>query len=682
MSTQLFLPLLLAGSLLLSGCHTAGVQSTETAAAVDFSDMFTDRDLEIGYDEQTAAHITLSGTTAETDSDAVTNADSTITISDEGTYILSGSLDDGMVIIDAEDTDKIQLVLDDVSIKSTDCAALYVRQADKVFVTTAADTDNTLTGGETFTQLDDNNIDGAVFSKCDLTLNGQGALTISSPGGHGVVTKDDLAITSGSYTVTAAGQGLSGKDSVRIADGTFMLTTDKDGIQSDNTEDTDKGFVYLVGGVFTIDSQGDGISASGWMYVDDANCTITTGGGSANGETHTNDMGFGGGMRVQSGAMPDGMERPQDGEMPQRPERPTDGEIMEGMEPPADGEMPEGMTPPADGELPDGMEPPTQQNESTNTSNDTGASADATTSPAEEESVSTKGLKAGSNLTINSGTFTLDCADDAFHANGDLTFVSGTASIQTGDDAFHADNALTMQNGTIDISASYEGLEGMTVTVSGGDISVVSSDDGINAAGGVDQSGVGGRQDQFAAQDGVYVNISGGNLTIDASGDGIDSNGDLTVSGGTVYVSTLSSGADGALDYNGSASISSGTVIATGGSAMAQNFGEDSTQGSILLSVDEQQAGTTVSIADSTGKVLASWTPTKSYNSVVISCTGLEADGTYTVTTGDITTTVTLDGLLYGTSSDMGGGGMRGGRDGINKGEHMQPSAGTMQTTE
>ena len=673
MATQLFLPLLLTGSLLLSGCQSAGAQSTETTSAVDFSDMFTDRDLEVGYDEQTAAHITLSGTTAETDTDAVTIADSTITITDEGTYILSGTLDDGMVIVDAEDTDKIQLVLDDASIESTDCAALYIRQADKVFVTTAADTDNTLTGGETFTQLDDNNIDGAVFSKCDLTLNGKGTLTISSPGGHGVVTKDDLAVTSGSYVVTAAGHGLSGKDSVRIADGTFVLTTDKDGIQSDNTEDTEKGFVYLAGGAFTIDAQGDGISASSWMYADDVDCDITTGGGSVNGETHTDDMMFGGGMRGQGGEMPEGMEPPADGEMPEMPE---------GMEPPTDGKMPEGMERPADGEMPQDRQQPTQDNAQAAQTTDGQTQSDNTADTTEAETTSTKGLKAGADLTVNSGTFTLDCADDAFHSNGDLTFVSGTAAIQTGDDAFHADSALTIQGGTIDVATSYEGLEGTTVTVTGGDISIVSSDDGINAAGGVDQSGVGSRQDPFSAQDGVYIDISGGNLTIDASGDGIDSNGDLTVSGGTVYVSILSSGADGALDYNGSASISSGTVIATGGSAMAQNFGEDSTQGSILLSVDEQQAGTTVSVADSTGKVLASWTPTKSYNSVVISCAGLEADGTYTVTAGDTTTTVTLDGLLYGTSSGMGGGGMGGGRGGMDKGGRMQqPADGTEPTT-
>lgn len=672
MTTQLFLPLLLTGSLLLSGCQTADAQNISTAA-VNFADMFTDRDLEVGYDESSAAHITLNGATAESDSDAVTVDGGTITITDEGTYILSGTLDDGMVIVDADDTDKLQLVLDGASIQSADCAALYIRQADKIFVTTASGTENTLTGGETFVQLDDNNIDGAVFAKCDLTLNGQGTLAISSPGGHGVITKDDLVVTSGSYTVTATGHGLSGKDSVRIADGSFTLTAGKDGVQSDNVDDTEKGFVYLADGDFTINAQGDGVSASSWMYVDDVVCTATTGGGSVNGETHTSDTmpGGMGGMRQP----PEGMELPADGEMPQPIERPTDGEMPEGMEPPTDGTFPENMEPPADNSAATDASADTQADQSTTT--------DTQTETTTEDAVSTKGFKAGTDLTIAGGTFTLDCADDAFHSNGNVTFVDGIASIQTGDDAFHADNALTMQGGTVDIATCYEGLEGLSVTVAGGDIGIVASDDGVNAAGGVDQSGVGSRQDQFAAQDGVFIEISGGNLTIEAGGDGLDSNGDLTVSGGVTYISTLPNGADSAMDYNGSAAISGGTVIATGASGMAQGFGDKSTQGAILLTVDSQQAGSTVSVADSSGKVLASWTPTQGYSSVVISCAGLQTDGTYTVTAGDSTTEITLDGLLYGESLGHGGG-MGGGRGGMEARNNtaftqMQPAQDTTE---
>ena len=205
MKKHCLLPLLMAAAVLVSGCQAAeAADATGQTALVTPSDMFTDRDLEVGYDETTAAAITLSGSTASCDSDAVTIDGGTITITDEGTYILSGTLDDGMVIVDAEETDKIQLVLDNASIHCADCAALYVRQADKVFVTTAADSQNTLSGGETFAQLDDNNIDGVIFSKADLTLNGLGTLTVDSPAGHGVVTKDGSADSALDYNGNAS----------------------------------------------------------------------------------------------------------------------------------------------------------------------------------------------------------------------------------------------------------------------------------------------------------------------------------------------------------------------------------------------------------------------------------------------------------------------------------------------
>lgn len=657
MKKHCLMSLLLAAAVLVSGCQAAeAADATGQTALVTPSDMFTDRDLEVGYDENTAAAITLSGSTVSCDSDAVTIDGSTVTITDEGTYILSGTLEDGMLIVDAEETDKIQLVLNGASIHCEDCAALYIRQADKVVVTTAADSQNTLSGGETFTQLDDNNIDGVIFSKADLTLNGLGTLTVDSPAGHGVVTKDDLVVTSGTYVITATDQGLSGKDSVRIADGTFTLTTGKDAIQSDNTEDTDKGFVYLAGGSFTITAEGDGLSASSWMQVDDASCTITTGGGSANGETHTSDAAPGGMGGGKGGRMPlaDG-SAPTDGNT-QPPERPS-------------GEMPQdGMQPPAD--LPQAAAP-TDTAAASDTAADTAATADSTASTEADttDTVSTKGLKAGTSLTILGGSFTMDCADDAFHTNGNLTVSGGTASIQTGDDAFHADNALTISDGDIDISTSYEGLEGLTVTVSGGDINVVASDDGINAAGGADQSGFGGNgQDQFTVENGVFITISGDNLTLNAGGDGLDSNGDLTVSGGTVYVSTKDGSADSALDYNGNASITGGTMIGIGSSGMAQNFGDTSTQGAILLIVDAQAAGSTISISDSTGNVLASWEAPQAFSSVVISCPGLEADGTYTVTAGTSSTEVTLDGFLYGS------GGMNHGMGG-NRGSRSEPTS-------
>lgn len=275
-----------------SSAATGKVGSAESASTVSASDLFTDRDMEIGYDEATSARITLTGDSASCDSDAVQISGSTVTVTDEGTYILSGALNDGMIVVNAEDTDKVQLVLEGVQITSSTSAAIYVLQADKVFLTTASGTENRLSNGGEYVAIDDNNIDAVIFSKADLTLNGAGALTISAATGHGVVSKDDLVFASGTYDITAASHGISGKDSVRIANGNYTIVSGKDGIHAENTEDTSTGFLYVAGGTFEITAGGDGLSASAYLKIDSGDFTITTGEGSAGATMTADTMNF------------------------------------------------------------------------------------------------------------------------------------------------------------------------------------------------------------------------------------------------------------------------------------------------------------------------------------------------------------------------------------------------------
>ena len=270
------------------------------------------------------------------------------------------------------------------------------------------------------------------------------------------------------------------------------------------------------------------------------------------------------------------------------------------------------------------------------------------------DDASAKGLKAGMALTIEGGIFDLNCADDAIHSNGNVTIMDGTFEISTGDDAVHADETSTISGGTLNIAKFCEGIEGVSVDISGGEITIVASNDGLNAANGTATvPGVG-------TSDGI-IRISGGTVCIHASGDGLDSNGDLDVTGGQNYV--FSDGmADAALDYDGTATITAGTVIAVGNSGMAQNFGTNSTQGAILVNFNGNVTGD-VSLADSGGNVLATFSPDGSYNSVVVSFAGLTIGKTYPVTAGTQSQTVTLDSLIYGSSNGFGGmGGMGGPR--------------------
>lgn len=526
---------------------------------------FTDRDKSSEYDESSAVKITLNGSSAVVSGSGVNISGSTVTITSAGTYIISGSLSDGQIVIAASDSDKVQLVLNNAEINCNTSAAVYVKSADKVFVTLPAGTTNSLGGGTEYVQTDDNTVDGVIFSKSDLTLNGTGTLKIDADYRHGIVTKDTLCITGGTYVIDAVKTCLAGKDGIKILDGSFTLTAGSKGLNSGNDDDAKEGSIYIAGGTFTIKSE-----------------------------------------------------------------------------------------------------------------------------------------------------------DDSIHADGSCIIAGGTYTIAAGDDGIHANYDTIITDGSITITDSYEGIEGRRITVSGGTINLTASDDGINAATGGssdEQRMPGGQKGEFggfgrqkgadvqsqdgqqsqemqmpqdgqqpqemqapasrsASDDDVYVKITGGTITVNAGGDGIDSNGNLYITGGTVYVAGPTSNGDGALDYEEEVSITGGTLIAAGSSGMAQGMGSNSTQCSMLVNLSETiAAGSVISLKDSSGNVLISWTSPKQFSSVVISTAELAQGSTYTLVTGDTQTEVTLSSVATtsgnaGFGGGFGGAGGRGGNGGGNGGSN------------
>ena len=244
----------------------AAIDEAMSDAAIDITDMFTKRDLAGTYDESEAVKITLSGKTAACNSSNVQIEDGVVTIKAAGVYVLSGTLTDGTIVVDAGDDDKVQLVLDGVSIMAADYAAIYAKNADKVFVTLAEGAGNSLTVSGDYVQTDDNNVYAVIFAKCDLTLNGTGSLTVKDNMGHGIVSKDDLVVTGGTYTIYSQDHCLNGKDSVRIADGTFNLSCDEDGIHAGNDDQQD-GYVYIEGGDINISVGDDALHAEGLLII-------------------------------------------------------------------------------------------------------------------------------------------------------------------------------------------------------------------------------------------------------------------------------------------------------------------------------------------------------------------------------------------------------------------------------
>ncbi|MDO4616792.1 MAG: carbohydrate-binding domain-containing protein [Lachnospiraceae bacterium] len=246
------------------GAETAAAETTVTTVAantdgvLDTTDLFSERDLTQTADLSEAVTYTVSS-----------NED--IHITEAGVYVIQGTASEATVYVEAEDTDKVQLVLNGVSITNTDTPCIYVVSADKVFVTTSSDSSLTVTG--TFAE-DEENADAAIFSCEDLVLNGTAALTIQS-GDVGVDTKDDLKVTGGTYTITAGTKAFEANDSIRIADGTFTLNAGTDGLHAENNDDDSLGYVYIAGGTFTITAGDDGIHGVSVVQIDGGAFTIS-----------------------------------------------------------------------------------------------------------------------------------------------------------------------------------------------------------------------------------------------------------------------------------------------------------------------------------------------------------------------------------------------------------------------
>ena len=231
---------------------TASQRETMDKKTIDTVEMFTNRDKEVGYNEDKCVVIQLADGSTTCDSDHVMLTGNTVTITGEGDYLLRGELADGMVVVDTVDTAKVRLILDGVKINNADSAAVYVKQADKVFVTTVVGTKNILSNGGSYAGVADEPISAAIYSKEDLTLNGCGELSITAAAGSGIRSNDDLVIASGTYVVEAQEHGLYGKDSVRILDAEIHIEAARDGIFSEASTDVTKGFVYISGGDFEI----------------------------------------------------------------------------------------------------------------------------------------------------------------------------------------------------------------------------------------------------------------------------------------------------------------------------------------------------------------------------------------------------------------------------------------------
>ena len=567
---------------------------------------FTDREKSGSYKVSEAVKITLNKTTATVSGSGAKADGSTITITEEGVYIVSGTLEDGQIIVDASDSDKVQIVLDGVHINCETNAAIYVREADKVFITLAENSSNTLGGGNEYTQIDDNTVDGVIFSKSDLVCNGTGSLTIEADYKHGIVSKDDLVITGGTYKITAADNGITAKDQLKILDGSFDIDAANSAVKAKNADNAELGNIYIAGGIFTIEAEQDGFHATGSIVVDDGTITVNSGDDGFHAELDT--IIRGGTILVEKS-----------------------NEGLEGKRVVVNG-----------GDITvnasdDGINAANSGDDGANAANSGDGGVNAANSGDD-----------GANAT-NPGANAAGSGDD--DSNAASSNDDSSAVVNSGDDG--------------SISGAADGKEPPQMppdTENGSDMQPSQDFDPENAPSGGNapqnfdpgnapsdgdapqmmQGGPGG-----GGNSELYIKITGGTLTVSADGDGLDSNGGLLVTGGTTIVYGPTSDGDSALDYDGSAIVSGGILAAIGSAGMVESFDEASTQPVITYYCTEtQSADTTITLTDSDGSALFTVTPEKAYASIVLTCPEMKLDATYTLAAGTDNEEITLTDII------------------------------------
>lgn len=602
------------------------------------------------YKDEDYQSVKLNGNSIAFDGTGAEVNGTDLTIKEPGTYVISGTLDDGSIIVDSEAEDNVTIVLNNANITCKDGSVISVKECGKNVVISLPDgTENTMTDGSSYqteTTTDTTTADtssqpsAAIYSTSDLRINGTGTLTVNGKYNDGITSKDDVEITQATLIINAADDGIVGKDSVAIGSGNITINAEGDGIKSTNSEDTAKGYVVIADGAFKLKTGNDGIQAENTLLIVDGTYDITTGDGA---DAAVSKSGMGGGTPPSGnggGNMtpPDRSSSTTSGSAVDTPNRPQRSDGAGG-----------------------GGQPPQMQQQNNST-----VSSDST----ETESESMKALKAGTRIIIQDGNFTIDSQDDALHSNGTLATATAEFKIAAGDDGMHADTSLDIYGGVINITKSYEGIESAKITINDGKITVVASDDGINVAGASDSNSMGGPQQDTSStesnESAQTLTINGGTIYVNASGDGLDMNGSGHMTGGTVTVSGPTNDGNGALDYDGEFVVTGGTLLVAGSSGMAQAPSTGSTVYTIATDVDTQAAGTEVCLVNSEGKTILSYTPEKEYSNIVISSSLIQSGESYKIMTGDTElASFTADDVVTNLSSKGNGGGMmpQGGRD-------------------
>lgn len=650
---------ILAMCLMTSGCgsqnYTINSKSTDTTVTSNI----TAQDTNVTHADDAdnyKTEITEEFSITSTDGSTITQNDSVYTITQAGEYTVTGLLSEGQIVVNADDNAEITIVLNGTSITCSNGSPIYIKNADNVKIKSEENTYNCIVDARA--EADDNsdnssseNGNAAIYAACDLKLVGKGALSVTGNYNNGIQSKDDISIKNVTIKVNAVNNAIKGNDEVAIESGEIIAISRKgDGIKTSNsslsTKGKQKGNVIISGGNIDIYAACDGIYAAYGVDVSgDGNLNIYTDTYSDYSEAVA---------AVNSGSSASSVGTPPDMNNAQN-----------------NGNM---------------GNPPDMNNSSSNSGNNpdmkgnfggrnraaNGMPGNNSSGNSSKKSYSTKGIKAESEINISGAAINISSTDDGIHANSDsgvletgedgkgiISISGGTITISTGDDGIHADKELNITDGYINVLTSYEGLEAITINISGGQSFVYAADDGINACTGDGSST-------------PLINITGGYVDVTTGSgdtDGIDSNGSYTQSGGMVFVKGGSSSGQvsGSIDVDGNITITGGTCVALGGICETP---VNSVNAYVFSSVSFN-AGS-YSVKDSSGNEIISFTLNNSYSNGWICTSALTTNTEYTLyCDGSSLTNWTQSAGTMGASNAGGFGSNPGGFNGGGRGGNM-----------
>ena len=665
---------ILAMCLMTSGCGSQNYTTNNKNTDTTVTSSITAQDTNVTHADDAdnyKTEITGEFSITSTDGSTITQNDSVYTITQAGEYTVTGLLSEGQIVVNADDNAEITIVLNGTSITCSNGSPIYIKNADNVKIKSEENTYNCIVDAraEAYGNSDNSsseNGNAAIYAACDLKLVGKGALSVTGNYNNGIQSKDDISIKNVTIKINAVNNAIKGNDEVAIESGEIIAISRKgDGIKTSNsslsTKGKQKGNVIISGGNIDIYAACDGIDAAYGVDVSgDGNLNIYTDTYSDYSEAVAADNS--GSSTSSVGTPPDMNNAQNNGNM---------------------GNPPDMNNTQNNGNM---GNPPDMNNSSSNSGNNpdmkgnfgggnraaNGMPGNNSSGNSSKKSYSTKGIKAESEINISGAAINISSTDDGIHANSDsgvletgedgkgiISISGGTITISTGDDGIHADKELNITDGYINVLTSYEGLEAITINISGGQSFVYAADDGINACTGDGTST-------------PLINITGGYVDVTTGSgdtDGIDSNGSYTQSGGMVFVKGGSSSGQvsGSIDVDGNITITGGTCVALGGICETP---VNSVNAYVFSSVSFN-AGS-YSVKDSSGNEIISFTLNNSYSNSWICTSALTTNTEYTLyCDGSSLTNWTQSAGTMGASNAGGFGSNPGGFNGGGRGGNM-----------